>query len=124
LLVTDPFSAVSVRVPAKSEDGVAEGRGLGRLTLNYLFPDSAVQIGDDVMTAGLGHIFPEGVFVGRVASLEDVSKETFFRRAVITPAVRLNNLHEVVIMLKKVREAGPPHLAPAADAPAKNRRPR
>ncbi len=97
LLLTDPLSAVSAAIPRTGEQGSVEGQGSARLVLNYLFPDSDVRVGDEVVTAGLGGIFPEGMAVGYVESVE-ADPETRFKKAFLRPAGRFNNLTEVCLL--------------------------
>lgn len=105
-LVTDPSSALSASVPRTGEQGVAEGAG-ARIVLNYLFSDTAVRTGDEVVTAGLGEIFPAGLWVGTVEGVETGGKESF-RRAAVRPAARVGSLAEVLVLKRD---------APAGDRP-------
>jgi rod shape-determining protein MreC len=97
LLVTDPLCAVSARVGRTGEQGAVEGLGANRLVMNYLFSDSDVRVGDEVFTAGLGEVFPEGVLVGTVTRLEGDPKESF-KRAELRPAAGLEKLEEVMVL--------------------------
>ncbi len=101
LLITDPLSAVSARVERTGEEGAVEGMGTNRLVLNYLFSDSDVAVGDTVVTAGLGEVFPPGVLVGTIESVESGPRNLFFKRAFLTPALRFNRMEEVVILHRK-----------------------
>jgi rod shape-determining protein MreC len=105
LLVTDALSAVSARLTRTGEQGAVEGLGRHALTMNYLFPDSDVQAGDEVVTAGVGEVFPEGIFVGTVEGAQEQARETF-KQARIRPAVRLSRLEEVVL-LRRARTGDP-----------------
>lgn len=102
LLLTDPLSSVSAKVARTNEQGAVEGEGSYRLKMNYLFSDSDVGPGDEVVTAGLGGVFPEGIFMGVVEKVERESRESF-KWARLKPAVRLSDLEEVFILR---REAG------------------
>ncbi len=74
-----------------------EGEGSYRLKMNYLFSDSDVRPGDEVVTAGLGGVFPEGIFLGVVEKVERESRESF-KWARLKPAVRLSDLEEVFVL--------------------------
>ncbi|MBI4397352.1 MAG: rod shape-determining protein MreC [Elusimicrobia bacterium] len=105
LLVTDPLSAVSARVSRTGEEGIVEGQGANRLFMNYLFSDSDVQVGDEVVTAGLGQVFPEGVLLGHIEEVEGASRENF-KRARLAPAVLVNRLNEVLVLHRMPQEKG------------------
>lgn len=100
LLVTDPLSAVSARVERTGEQGIVEGLGSDRLALNYLFSDSDIRTDDEVTTAGLGDLFPEGFLIGHVVDVREASRGSF-KGAILRPAVRLNQLHEVLVLSRR-----------------------
>jgi len=102
MLLTDPSSAVSAAVSRTGEQGVVEGEGPSRLVLNYLYSDTAAAPGDEVLTAGLGELFPSGLLLGTVVGLEDQGIESF-RRAVVKPAVRATGVREVLVLLREAR---------------------
>jgi len=97
LLLTDPFSSLSAHVVRTGEQGIVEGRGADRLLLNYLFSDSDVRAGDEIVTSGLGEVTPAGLLVGRVLAVQEATRGSF-KRAVLVPAAKLNNLRDVVIL--------------------------
>lgn len=96
-LLTDPSCAVSAVVQRTGDQGATEGVSSSRLLLNYLFADADVRPGDEVVTAGLGNIFPAGILVGTVEALEAPGGESF-RRALIRPAARMGRLAEVMVL--------------------------
>jgi rod shape-determining protein MreC len=102
LLLTDPSSAVSATVPRTGEQGAVEGYKSSSLLLNYLYSDTAVRPGDEVVTAGLGEVFPTGLLLGTVEAVEANSSETF-RRALVRPAARAGRVSEVLV-LRKIAE--------------------
>src|SRR4029077_19995432 len=71
LLLSDPLSAISVTVVRTGDMGLLEGRNRPSAALNYLPHLSNVVVGDEVVTAGLGGIFPPGIPVGQVTAVRD-----------------------------------------------------
>jgi rod shape-determining protein MreC len=74
LLLADPACKVSVRLKRSGEFGVAEGTGVKpgeapAVRLDYVLKTADVQPGDEVVTSGLGGLFPKGLPVGRVAEV-------------------------------------------------------
>ncbi|MBL8024272.1 MAG: rod shape-determining protein MreC [Elusimicrobia bacterium] len=97
LLLTDPFSALSAQVGRTGEQGLVEGRGGARLLLNYLYADSTVRAGDEIVTAGLGDVYPPHVLVGHVTDVvEPVGASS--KRAAVFPAARLGFVRELLIL--------------------------
>ena len=70
LLVTDLNSRIPVVLDLSRERAVLAGDNTNRPRLLYLPPKSAVKVGDRVVTSGSGGIFPPGLPVGVVASVE------------------------------------------------------
>lgn len=74
LLLSDPSCKVSVRLKRSGEFGLAEGQGAQpgqapAVRVDYLLKTADVQPGDEVVTSGLGGLFPKGLPVGRVAAV-------------------------------------------------------
>ena len=86
MLVTDPNSAIAVRVQRTRAQGIVEGTGTERCRVVYVSRTADVKKGDRVITAGLAGIFPPGVVVGTVTEVRSpkdaVTKEVFMRTAV------------------------------------------
>ncbi len=70
LLVTDLNSRIPVLVANGRERAVLAGDNSGRPMLLYLGPRARVRAGERVLTSGDGGVFPAGIAVGVVASVE------------------------------------------------------
>ena len=57
-------------------------------------------VGDEIVTSGLGGIYPKGLRLGRVAELRDAGGR-LTRIAMIDPAVDLGQLEQVFVMLRR-----------------------
>jgi rod shape-determining protein MreC len=99
LLITDASSAVAVLVQDQRIRGVCRGQG-GALALDFALVQDAIQVGDGVITSGLGGVFPKGLVVGYVRS---VHREQFglFQTVELEPAVDFAHLEEVLVLLKE-----------------------
>lgn len=98
LLVSDPKTAVSVRVgnPARpSGQGVfgvmkglggAEGEDGADCVVEFLSNSAELAVGDEVKTSGLGGVYPKGIRVGKVAKLEKDATGLYRRAWVKTDA--------------------------------------
>ncbi len=100
LLLTDPSSAVAARIQrsdAREVTGLVVGQGQGRLVMRYIAQGEPLQVGDQVVTSGLGETFPKGLAIGRVAQVRRLDVEPF-QEALIEPAVALGRLENVLII--------------------------
>jgi rod shape-determining protein MreC len=98
LLIVDPRSAIGVVVDRSHETGVAEGQGQPLLLVKYLSRDADIQQGDQIITAGLGQIYPRGLLVGTVVAVRR-SKGELFQEALVRPAADLDHLEDVLILV-------------------------
>ena len=106
-LITDSRSAVPVRVQRTRAQGVLEGLGQGLCHLKYVSRAEDVQAGDVVVTSGLGGIFPRGLVVGTVVS---VDKKEFgvLQDVQVAPAADFQRLPEEVLVATEAPTAPPP----------------
>ena len=97
LLITDPNSKVGVIIQRNRQGGMLIGRPDGKCRMIYIALDSDVAIGDRVLTAGMGSIFPKDIIVGEVLSVEK-EPGRLYKYAVIKTAEDLSRLEEVLCL--------------------------
>jgi rod shape-determining protein MreC len=56
-----------------------------------------VKVGDQIVTSGLGGIFPQGIYVGKVIEVEE-AKYAIFKSIRIKPEVNFNSLEELFVL--------------------------
>lgn len=100
LLIGDSRSALSVLVQRSREAGIVEGRGGEMLHLKYLSRTGDVAGGDLVVTSGLGGVFPRGLVVGRIVTINR-EPGTLQLEAEVKSAASVARLEEVVILVAK-----------------------
>lgn len=101
MLTVDGRSAVNVRVAGKGVTGSLEGTGAKDVyaaRLLYLHKAEALEIGDTVITSGHDKVFPAGVEVGYIRSLEERQRGLYYELQV-APAVNFSTLEEVLIVV-------------------------
>jgi rod shape-determining protein MreC len=65
--------------------------------VRYLPLMADVAVGDEVLTSGMGGVFPKGILIGRITSVERKSG-ALFQEATLQSAVDLSRLEEVLIL--------------------------
>lgn len=68
--ITDISSRVPVKFEKNNQQGVLAGNGNQSLTLSHLENPAAAQVGDILITSGVGGVFPEGLPIARVISIK------------------------------------------------------
>ena len=77
LLITDPTSAVSVRVQNSRVEGSIIGQLSGSLLLTFIPLDADLNEGDLIITSGVGGNFPADIAIGQVTSVRQFQFELF-----------------------------------------------
>jgi len=97
-VLTDPASTVGAHVVRTRTPGIIEGEPRGTLRFKYMARDgSGIQVGDVVVTSGLGGLFPGGIPIGRVRTIDDRGS-ALFSYAQVTPAVDFARIDEVLLL--------------------------
>ena len=69
-LLSEASSSVGAYVPRSGEIGLIEGdislKGSEKCFMNYLDADADVKVGDDVLTSGLGSVYPRDLMIGKI----------------------------------------------------------
>ncbi len=74
LLVSDPACKVSARVSRTGSFGLVTGRGVNLkgypvARMQFIHKDTPVRVGDEVVTSGLGGVFPRDIVIGYVEEI-------------------------------------------------------
>ncbi|HEU5321183.1 MAG TPA: rod shape-determining protein MreC, partial [Methylomirabilota bacterium] len=97
-VLTDPASTVGAHVVRTRTPGIVEGEPRGTMRFKYMARDGAgLEVGDFVVTSGLGGLFPRGIPIGRVRAIDDRGS-ALFHYAHLTPVVDLARLSEVLLL--------------------------
>lgn len=97
-LITDPQSAVNVRLQDSRAEGVTAAQPNGELWMDQINQGVEVSAGQLVLTSGLGGGYPPDIIVGQVSSVRMRDFE-LFQRAVLQPGVDFENLEIVLVIL-------------------------
>ena len=98
VLITDNVSAIPVRLGVSRTTGLMRGGGLGgATTIEWINLQFQVEVGETVLTSGLGGKFPQDIVLGRVTEVERNEAE-LFQRAIIQPAVNFDALEIVFVI--------------------------
>ena len=96
LLADAPSSAIDAIVQKNRVRGIIKGNSRKGLTLEYVLKTADVAVGDQIVTAGIGGIFPTGMSLGVVSSVKTLRRGMFLEIEV-TPGVDFQNLEYVFI---------------------------
>ena len=101
-LINDVGYAVSAVVQRSGSrtSGVLEGNTDHPNTprLINLASDADVQIGDEIITSGLGGLYPKGILIGQVVSIHK-DEGGLLKAAWVEPAARVSRVEEVFVLI-------------------------
>lgn len=123
MLLLDRQSAVDCVVQRSRARGLVRGGHADeRLGFEFVARGGDVEVGDEIITSGLGGAYPKGLRVGRVVELRDPGRN-LLATAVVEPAVDFAKLEQVFVMLRRgttmelLYAAGDGDLSPLAETP-------
>ncbi len=97
LLITDPSSSVSARLQTSRAQGIVQGRLTGNLRMGLIPLEASVEVGDVVLTSGLGGNFPPDIVIGQVTSVRQFEFE-LNQEAEVRSLVSFDTLEFVLVV--------------------------
>jgi rod shape-determining protein MreC len=112
LAVTDPGFAAGVESQRNHIFGVLKGQGNGAAKVDYVPDGQKVDVGEMFYTSGEDRVFPKGLPVGKVTS---VNQGTDFQNILVRPSGVESAPEEVLVIVDPVHQTIPE--APPAETP-------
>jgi rod shape-determining protein MreC len=100
ILLVDTRLRIGAVLEQSRDVGILEGQGSRQCRVVYLPKETAIEMGQNVFTSGLGGVFPKGLLLGHVvgAGLDRLGLTQY---AQVAPAVPLSKLEEVLVLRVK-----------------------
>lgn len=122
-LLSDEHSGISAMIQSTRAQGMLQGQPDGTLRLSYVASDADVKAGDIVITSGIGGLFPKGLPLGTVTSVDRPSNAVYYT-IVVRPVSTAENNEEVLVItslgddqVASDEEVGQANAAPQGGAP-------
>ncbi|MCE5212472.1 MAG: rod shape-determining protein MreC [Deltaproteobacteria bacterium] len=97
LLFIDENSNVDAIVQRNRTQGIISGAGSRGMILKYVSKTQDVQVGDIVVSSGMGGVFPKGWLIGQVIHI-DRQDGGLFLKIYVAPFTDFSKLEEVMIL--------------------------
>lgn len=91
LLITDIDSKIPVVIKRNRERAILSGNNTSILNLLYTIPSADIKVGDQVVTSGVGGVFPSELLIGNVTKVSSSVLE-------VTPAFSIEKIEYVQII--------------------------
>lgn len=96
-LINDENSSVSAMVQSTRAQGMLNGSASGQVTLDLIATSQTVNVGDVVVTSGLGGVFPKGLPLGKVTNVEN-TPGSLYLEVTVEPFASTENFEEVLVI--------------------------
>lgn len=100
ILVSDPNFTVAAVSQESRESGLLTGTLQGLCRLRYLPEDTAIKVGEKIVTSKLSSSFPDGILIGTVVNVNDRTDATG-TECLVKPATFPSRAEEVLILKKE-----------------------
>jgi rod shape-determining protein MreC len=114
-LITDPGTAINIRLQGSNTEALLQGSITGDLTLEAIAQAAEVKSGDLVLTSGLGGNFPPNILIGQISGVNTNPVE-LFKSASVQPIVDFSQL-DIVLVIVNFRSIDFSPLIPAPGTP-------
>jgi rod shape-determining protein MreC len=96
-LITDPSSGVAALIQSSREQGLVKGSLTGLVYLEDLDSSANPQVGDVVLTSGLGGSYTKGLLIGTIVRV-DGSATDATRTVIVSPNTDISTVEEVTVV--------------------------
>jgi rod shape-determining protein MreC len=98
LLISDTTAGAGVILASTRIRGILRGTSSGGVQINNLTADSRIKPGEQVVTSGGDLVYPRGIPVGTIESIEPDPQHQPYTAITIKPAANLSELEEVLVI--------------------------
>jgi len=96
-LVTDTKSKVASQILESKVEGITKGSPNRGVSFDLADSQAAINVGDTVVTSGLGGKYPQGLPIGRVSEVSGSSQD-LSKKVTVEPLVRLSTARTVLVL--------------------------
>ncbi|NIV39318.1 MAG: rod shape-determining protein MreC [Anaerolineae bacterium] len=96
-LLTDPDSSVAALLQTSRVTGLVVGQPDGTLRMEYIPQEETIDVGDIVLTSGLGGVMPKELVIGQVTEVQKL-ESALFQTAIVRPAIDFSRLELVLVI--------------------------
>ena len=100
MMILDRRSAVDAMIHRSRARGLVRGLGTGELEFEFMVRGDDVKEGDEVITSGVGGVYPKGLRIGTVTSVK-ADRSELLHTARVAPSVDFGRLEQVFVMLRR-----------------------
>ena len=96
-LITQKNSVVAGIIEDNRTEGLIKRSEKGGLFMDFIPNTEQLEIGDKIITSGTDNLYPKGVLIGTIESINS-SDNQIFQKIIIAPSVDFSKLEQVIII--------------------------
>jgi rod shape-determining protein MreC len=97
-LITDEESGVGVITERLRVVGILQGNGQGAGLMKYVLKtNKGIENGDEVVTSGFDGVYPAGIPVGKIVTVDEAPETAIFKKIVVQPYFDFSDLSQVAV---------------------------
>ncbi len=100
VLITDPASNVPSRLLKSRTQGIVQGTADGTCIMKYVPRQTEINESDEVISSGIGGVFPKSIYVGDVIEVKQKNAK-LFKDIKIKPRVAISKIEQVLVIKKQ-----------------------
>jgi rod shape-determining protein MreC len=101
LLLTDSSSFVNAINLESGARGILTGEYSLGLTFGMVAQTDVLNVGDNIVTSGLGGSFPKGLLIGKIQNTKN-TQDKLFQQALVSAKVKYSDLETVFVVKKEI----------------------
>jgi rod shape-determining protein MreC len=102
-VITDKHAGVGAMLQSSRAMGEIRGLDNDRCELKNISTSEKVEVGESVVTTGLDRIYPKGLLVGTVESIE-ADPNAPWHKIVVKPAAPVDRIEHVLVLLVEPKD--------------------
>lgn len=114
-LITDSAAVVNAKIQPSGAQAVLKGQASGDLSLDMIPQGVSIEVGNLVLTSGLGGGYPPNIVIGQIAGIRSQPQD-IFQSATVQSVVDFNQL-EIVLVIVNFRPVNIEPLIPEGSQP-------
>ncbi len=103
-LLTDPNSGAAALVQSSRAEGIVRGSLSGLLYLENIDADVTLNVGDVVLTSGLGGSYTSGLLIGTIARIEG-SSSNGMQSVIVSPNEEATSFEDVIVVFSAASDS-------------------
>ena len=100
ILITDPASNVPSRLLKSRTQGIVQGTADGTCIMKYVPRQTEINESDEVISSGIGGVFPKSLYVGDVIEVKQKTAK-LFKDIKVKPRVAISKIEHVLVIKKQ-----------------------